>query len=267
MLRPRKIIKIDEEKCDGCGLCVPACQEGAIQVIDGKARLVNEAYCDGLGSCLGECPQGAITIEERMAPEFDPHAVARNTQDRRQEPLRHPASPPPAKPVVQGCPGAMAQSFDRSEPRSRPRTDEESVSYLRNWPIQIALVPIHAPYLQGADLLIAADCVPFTLADFHRRFLRGRVLLIGCPKLDDSDFYRRKLSELFLRNKVRSVEVAYMEVPCCFGLVNLVRLALEDSSLEIELTLTKVGIRGSVCETVGSREPHGEPEKAPIEVK
>lgn len=248
----REIIKIDEEKCDGCGRCVPACAEGAIQVIDGKAKLVSEVYCDGLGACLGECPRGALTVETREAEAFDEVAVKEHLESRVQEKL---AKGP--KPMVHGqsmpcgCPGAASQVFERKEARRPVEMSEKTdatPSQLSQWPVQLHLVPIQAPYFQEADLLIAADCVPFAFADFHRRFLRGRTLVVGCPKLDDVEAYRHKLTEIFRQNDIRSVEVVYMEVPCCFGLVHLVKLALQASGKDIPLTLTKVGIRGDVLE-------------------
>ncbi len=251
MRKRRKIIRIDEEKCDGCGLCVPACPEGAIRIIDGKARLVSEIYCDGLGACLGECPQDAITIEERDAAEFDEEAVKRH--------LAGQAKPAvPEKPVAApataaaGCPGMLARML--REARPAPVADDdgatgESPSQLANWPVQIKLVPVMAPYFRGARLLIAADCVPFAFADFHRRFLAGRTLLIGCPKLDDAAVYRAKLTEIFTANDIQSIDVLFMEVPCCFGLVQLVRLALENVPKDIPLTLTRIGLRGEILET------------------
>lgn len=237
----RKIVKIDEELCDGCGDCVPACEEGAIQVIDGKARLVSEVYCDGLGACLGECPQGAISIEEREADDFDEGAVVRHLaalEKRREE--RSPV--PPA--MACGCPGSAARTLD---PPPDPATGrDEGPSMLRNWPVQIKLVPVRAPTLDGADLLVAADCVPFAFRAFHSRFLAGRTLLVGCPKLDDAEFYVEKLAHLFRMNDVRSVEVAIMEVPCCTGMDHIVRRAIAASGREIPCTVTVVGVRGEI---------------------
>ena len=251
----RKIIKIDEEKCDGCGLCVPACAEGAIQIIDGKARLVSEVYCDGLGACLGECPQDAIIIEEREAEMFDPEAVQRHLSDRTIGHRMEEAQPPTeSDSLACKCPGTISQMLhpDRAAAPSdtdAAKTEKEAMtSLLGNWPVQIHLVPVRAPYFQGARLLIAADCVPFAFADFHRRFLDGRTLLIGCPKLDDVDLYRSKLAQIFLENDIQTVDVVYMEVPCCFGLVHLVRQALDESRRKISVTFIKVGIRGDICE-------------------
>ncbi len=248
MERLRKIIKIDEEKCDGCGQCVPACVEGAIQIIDGKARLVREDYCDGLGACLGECPQGAITIEEREAEEFDEAAVERHLAEH----VADEASPACAAAPATGCPGAVAFALDQpaaAEPAVAAPEDGPSPSRLGNWPVQLSLVPVQAPYFQGARLLIAADCVPFAFADFHQRFLAGRVLLVGCPKLDDAELYRQKLAEIFATNDIKSVDILHMEVPCCFGLVRLVQLALQDSGKQIPASVTKVGVRGEILET------------------
>jgi Fe-S-cluster-containing hydrogenase component 2 len=244
----RKIIKIDEEKCNGCGLCVPACAEGAIQIIGGKARLVSETYCDGLGACLGECPTGAITIEEREAEQFNQAAVeahlARQAQEKK-------AGPALTGHGFQGCPGSLSRMLPVEEPTHEEPDDFESTpsrSKLGNWPVQLKLAPLSAPYFQAAKLLISADCVPFAHADFHREFLAGKIVLIGCPKLDDPAFYRRKLAEIFMRNRISSIDVLIMEVPCCFGLANLVEEALNESGKEIPITYTTVGISGEVLD-------------------
>jgi len=235
----RKIIRIDESKCDGCGLCASACAEGAIAMVDGKARLVSEIYCDGLGACLGECPRGAITIEEREAGAFDAAAVERHLSHRS-------AHPVPAPPAAFVCPGAAMRDL-APEPVAPPApAGATPSSQLRNWPVQITLVPVRAPYLNGARLTIAADCTPFAYPDFHARFLTGRVVLIGCPKLDDANAYREKLATLFRENDIREVEVAIMEVPCCGGLARLVAGALGDAQKEIPLRLTRVGVRGDL---------------------
>jgi len=250
---PRKIVKIDEEKCDGCGQCVPACAEGAIQVIDGKARLVSEAYCDGLGACLAECPRGAIIIEERKAAAFDAEAVTNHLAQLAAGPAgeeRHRAAE--VEPLPCGCPGSLSQTLDAREGAFHGAADppvEAGPSLLGNWPVQIRLVPVTAPYLNGARLLIAADCVPFAFADFHRRLLDGRTLLVGCPKLDDADFYRSKLAQILRENDIKSVDVAFMEVPCCYGLVRLVQMALDDAGKSIPLALTMIGVSGEICET------------------
>jgi Pyruvate/2-oxoacid:ferredoxin oxidoreductase delta subunit len=257
----RKIIRIDEEKCDGCGQCAEACAEGAIQIVGGKARLVSETYCDGLGACIGDCPRDAITIEEREAAEFDAEAVKQHLAQESREPAK-PKTPLPTAagraaipPNGHVCPGTFAQMLQanraaqRSAGVSQQPSSPAAASALANWPVQLRLVPVNAPYFEDAELLIAADCAPFALADFHARLLDGKILLIGCPKLDDVEFYRQKLAEIFRQNEIRSVEIAYMEVPCCFGLVQIVRFALAEAGKPIPLVLTKIGIRGSVCES------------------
>jgi len=237
----RKIIKIDEEKCDGCGQCAIACVEGAIQIIDGKARLISESYCDGLGACIGECPQGAITLEERDAKEFDEDAVRKHIKGKEHE--EH----------LLSCPSASPREIERCEIlelEGKPQDLIKIPSHLRNWPIQIHLVPPIAPYLKNSELLIAADCTAFSFASFHENFIKGRVLLIGCPKLDNFDFYRKKLTEIFRQNDIKSVVVAHMEVPCCFGLVHLVHLSLKEAQKEsIPLKLIKIGIEGNIIES------------------
>lgn len=246
----RQIIRIDEEKCDGCGQCVIACAEGAIKIVDGKARLISEAYCDGLGACIGDCPQGALTVEDREADTFDEAAV--------EEHLARSAEGAEAEPdhLACGCPSAMAQTLKNE---AAPSTEAESAtaapSQLSNWPVQIHLAPPAGPYLDGAKLVIAADCTAFAFADFHRRFLTGRVLLVGCPKLDDAWFYRAKLAEVLSQNDIRSVEVVYMEVPCCSGLVRLVEQAVADSRKRAPLTLTKIAIKGEIRESTSSEVP------------
>jgi len=249
----RKIVKIDEEKCDGCGQCVPACAEGALEIIDGKARLVSEVYCDGLGDCLGECPQEAITIEERQADEFDLEATERHLTQRgeKEAPAVPETSAEADDPPFAGCPGAAARLLRNDTAVAAPdaETTARGPSMLINWPVQLRLVPVQAPYFDGARLLIAADCTPFAFADFHGRFLAGRTLVVGCPKLDDVDLYRKKLAQIFLQNDIREVEVAYMQVPCCYGLVHLVQGAVQDSGKDIPLCLTKIGVKGDILES------------------
>ncbi|MFH2010420.1 MAG: 4Fe-4S binding protein [bacterium] len=242
----RKIIEIDEEKCDGCALCVDACHEGAIQIVGGVAKLVSEIYCDGLGDCLGECPQGAITIDEREAKPFDEKAVA--THLARQRDVKKLAMAPAVHhPHVGGCPGAAMRQLTpavQSEPGG-PAADA-GPSALTNWPVQLHLVPVQAPYFDRAKVLIAADCVPFAQPGFHQNMLQGRTLIIGCPKLDDVSAYLDKLTAIFKFNDIQSVEVAFMEVPCCHGLVRLVQQALEASGKDLQPSLTRVGIRGEI---------------------
>ncbi|RJP21218.1 MAG: 4Fe-4S ferredoxin [Candidatus Omnitrophota bacterium] len=252
MLKTRKIIHIDEEKCDGCGQCVTACAEGAIQIIDGKAWLISESYCDGLGACLGECPQNAIRIEERPAEEFSPEAVHEHLQRTNGKQHAQPSGQPFELPAVSfRCPGSRPLFFEQREPASAPSgslPEQETSSRLRNWPVQLHLVPLQAPYYHHAKLLITADCVPFAYADFHQRFLADHTLMIGCPKLDDAKFYCEKLTQILLHNDIESVEVLFMEVPCCFGLVHVVRQALEACGKDIPLVLNKIGVQGKVCE-------------------
>jgi len=245
----RKIVQIDEERCNGCGQCIPACHEGALQIVDGKARLVAEVYCDGLGNCLGECPEDAITVVERPAREFDFEAVQEHLAATGRERLKENPLLAEAAAEPRGCPGAAARALAPAAAPDQASAGEAEPSQLGNWPVQLRLVPIHAPYLQGARLVISADCVPFALADFHRRFLPGRVLLVGCPKLDDVDLYVRKLAEIFKQNDLESIEVLHMEVPCCFGLVHLVEQALQDAGVDVPLTVTTIGVRGEVIGT------------------
>ena len=209
----RKIIQIDREKCNGCGLCAAACHEGAIGMVDGKARLLREDYCDGLGDCLPACPTGAISFEEREAPAYDRAAVQAAK-------ARGEAAPPPL-----GCPGTRSGRIARE---TAPAPREEAASELSQWPVQLKLAPVNAPCFEGADLLIAADCTAYAYGGFHQKFLRSRVALIGCPKLDEGD-YAEKLTEILRQNDIRSVTVVRMEVPCCGGLENAVWRALQAS--------------------------------------
>lgn len=248
----RKIIQIDEEKCDGCGICVDACAEGAIALIDGKAKLVSDTYCDGLGACIGDCPQDAIAIIEREASAFDEEAALANAaRMKKAERRRKPVNPAPQSPPVHSCPGWMTQTLRTVTPgpvAGAKTAKGGGSSRLANWPVQLMLAPMKAPYFENADLLIAADCVPFAFADFHENFLAGRTLLIGCPKLDDVDHYLEKLTQIFLRNKINSVAIAYMEVPCCRGLVRLIETAMEDAGVDLPVSLTKAGVRGGISD-------------------
>jgi len=241
----RTIVKIDEDKCNGCGQCAEACVEGAIAIVDGKARLISEVYCDGLGACIGECPQGAITTEVREADEFNQAAVEEHLARQGRQPGAHQHAHKAAHPPF-ACPSATARSLERE--MTPAATHQAIPSHLTNWPVQIMLVPPTAPYLWGARLVIAADCTAFAYSDFHRQFLDGRVLLVGCPKLDDAAFYRTKLAQVLGGNDVQDIEVVYMEVPCCSGLVRIVTDAIKETGQQIPLTLTKIGIRGEVKE-------------------
>jgi Fe-S-cluster-containing hydrogenase component 2 len=239
----RNIVKIDEDKCNGCGLCVSACAEGAIQMVDGKAKLVTDSYCDGLGACLGECPQGAITIEEREADEFDEAAV--------KEHLEKEKNPAPAKPTAHsGCPGLAARSFNTERKPGLPSSTGNE-SELRQWPVQLHLVPTLAPYWEGADILLTADCVAIAYADFQADLLRGRKVITACPKLDDTSPYIDKLTEILSQNNIKSLTVAHMEVPCCSGIVRLAVEALNGSGKKIPVKLVKIGIAGDKLEEKG----------------
>jgi ferredoxin len=256
----RQIIHIDEDKCNGCGQCVTACAEGALAIVDGKARLVKESYCDGLGACIGECPQGALVIEERLSDEFDQEAVAGHLAQ-----LDGSQAEPEAEvePLACGCPGSMAEELRPAGAHAAPaQTGAPSVAFLsqlRNWPVQIHLLPIQASYYQGADLLLAADCVPFAQPAFHHELLRGRTLAIGCPKLDDAGFYVEKLANILRANDIRSLTVAHMEVPCCFGLARVAAQAVELSGKQIPVETVIVGRDGAVQPAPGERAacPHG----------
>ena len=250
----RKIVQIDEEKCNGCGLCIPNCAEGALQIIDGKAKLISDKFCDGLGACLGHCPQDAITVSEREAEEFNEKAVEallRKEKDTKTlsrpelkslsqtQPKHHPLS-------FGGCPSSRAMEFRVAQSAGAADSSGPSASMLSHWPIQLKLVPVNAPYFKDADLLVAADCVPFAYPDFHRDFLKGKAVVVGCPKLDDIEFYIEKLTGIFKTNSIRSVTVPFMEVPCCFGLVRAIEEAIRVSGKEIPLKKVKIGIRGEI---------------------
>ena len=236
----RKIVKIDEEKCNGCGVCIPNCAEGALQIINGKAKLVSEKFCDGLGACLGHCPEDAIIVIEREAEEFDEKAVEAFLHKKPE------AKPQPQPAPFTGCPSSRAMQFKVPEARTETVSATLSVSQLTQWPVQLKLVPINAPYFQDADLLIAADCVPFAYPDFHQDFLKGKAVVVGCPKLDDIQFYKEKLTEIFKTNSIKSVTVPYMEVPCCFGLVKVTEDSIAASGKNIPLKKVKIGIRGDI---------------------
>jgi len=243
----RKIVKIDEEKCNGCGLCIPNCAEGAIQIVDGKAKLVSDKFCDGLGACLGHCPEDAITVIEREAADFDEKAVEVHLNKKQEAPLRlHPQPQPKPQPEFTGCPSSRVLQFEVPKPKAESGPKESTVSQLSQWPVQLKLVPVDAPYFQDADLLVAADCVPFAYPDFHQDFLKGKAVVVGCPKLDDIQFYKEKLTEIFKTNPIKSITVPYMEVPCCFGLAKVTEDAIEASGKDIPLKKVKIGIRGDI---------------------
>jgi Fe-S-cluster-containing hydrogenase component 2 len=240
----RKIIQIDAEKCNGCGVCVPTCAEGAIQIVDGKAKLVAEKFCDGLGACLGECPQDALKVIEREADDFDESAVEEHLQ------AQKPAKPDEGFPTAhQGCPSARVEVFDPASPcreANQPRSYADSPSALTHWPVQIRLVPPTAPFLKGADLLVAADCTPIAYPNFHRDFLNGKVVMVGCPKFDEVQDYVHKFAEIFKVAGIKSVEVVTMEVPCCQGLPVIVKKGLELAGKKVPMHQIIISTRGEL---------------------
>ena len=282
----RDIIRIDEARCTGCGLCIPNCPEGALQIIDGKARLVSDLACDGLGACIGHCPEDAITVEKREAEPYNEHKVMEtivkagpnvirahldHLRDHGQDNylgqalayLRtHGITVPPdataATGRAPGCPGSRTMDL-RDSTSGKPKGHQEpaasgAASQLRQWPVQLHLVNPRAPYFQNADLLVAADCVPFTYADFHSRFLAGKTLIIFCPKLDGSnDLYVDKLAEIFKNNAIKSVTVLHMEVPCCFGTGQVVGEAIKRSGKAIPVKDYTVSIRGEITQNPEGR--------------
>lgn len=239
----RKIIKIDKEACNGCGLCVNACHEGAIGLIDNKAVLLRDDYCDGLGNCLPVCPTGAITFEEREALDYNEEEVLRNQ--------KKPEEKAPAKVPFHGCPGSQAKSLRPAavtvteQTEQKTQTSAESISRLMQWPVQIKLVPVNAPYFKGADLLIAADCTAYAYAGFHEEFMKNRITVIGCPKLDDVD-YSEKLAEIFKQNDIKSITVIRMIVPCCGGIVNAVKDAMLASGKIIPWQVVTISTDGTL---------------------
>ncbi len=251
----REIVKIDEEKCDGCGLCVPSCAEGAIQIVDGKAKLVSEVFCDGLGACLGECPLDAITIEEREADNFDESAVEQHLAGLKEDAAQNGSKPSPAPPHhghaaeaghPPSCPSAVMRRFDQPANASAANDAPTEPSQLGHWPVQLMLVPPQAPFLKNQDVLVCADCVPFTVPDFHSRYLAGRAVLVGCPKLDNLEFYHEKLKAIFAEAAPRKVTVLRMEVPCCGGIAQVAVDARNEVAPEIPLEIHTIGIRGDI---------------------
>lgn len=277
----RKMIQIDEAKCDGCGLCLPNCPEGAIQLIDGKARLISDLFCDGLGACLGHCPQGAITIEEREAEPYNERQVMANIvkqgapvihahlqhlkehneldylrdamnylkENHLQIDLTNPQAPgaAPSQPPEGGCPGSRLMSF---APRSSAASTDDAgkrASQLRHWPIQLHLISPRAPHYQGADLLLAADCVPFAMGDFHRDYLQGKALAIACPKLDEGqDVYVEKLAALVDEARINTLTVMIMQVPCCGGLLRLAKEAVARAQRKVPIKCIVVSLQGDL---------------------
>lgn len=250
----RKIIQINEEKCNGCGACAHACHEGAIQMINGKAKLIRDDYCDGLGDCLPACPTGAITFEEREAAAYDDDAVKAylatkggDALKRHLDAKKQHSEPTLSKAPFAGCPGQRSQALhrDTNVSSSAPKLAKAPISQLRQWPVQIKLAPVQAPYFQNAHLLIAADCTAYAYGDFHSQFIRNRITLIGCPKLDDGD-YTEKLTEIIRSNEIKSLTIVRMEVPCCGGLEHAATKALKASGKFIPWQVVTVGIDGNL---------------------
>ena len=229
----RNIINIDEEKCNGCGQCVVDCAEAALQVVNGKARLIKEIYCDGLGACLGSCPTGALTVVQRESDPFDEAETEKHMHKAKKN-----------KEEFCGCPGS--RPIDFTEKAGNQHVQAETRPELTNWPVQLKLVATNAPYLNGADLLLAADCTAFSAVNFHSRFIKDKKVLIGCPKLDDAQHYYEKLTEMFRDNSIKSVTVVRMEVPCCGGLAYVVKQAIEASKKEVPYTEVVIGIKGDI---------------------
>jgi len=273
----RKVIKIDEDKCNGCALCIPNCPEGAIQIIDGKARLISDLFCDGLGVCLGHCPQGAIAIEERAAEPYDETRVMVNIVKQGKNviqahlkhlkehshegyfkqaigylkeknianPMEDDSGSGKCHTSSSDCPGARVMDLrKRVDIASENKPATQPLSELRQWPVQIMLVPPLAPYLNDADLLIAADCVPFAYAGFHRELLKGKILLVGCPKLDDIGVYADKFNQIIKNNNIKSITYVYMEVPCCLGLKNIIKSAIAVSGKDVPFEEAIISIKG-----------------------
>jgi len=275
----RKIIKIDENLCNGCGICMPNCPEGALQMIDGKARLVSDLFCDGLGACIGHCPQGAIAIEEREAEDYDERKVMGNIIKQGENTIKahlkhlkehnqteyfnqaieflkvnnikNPLDLEKQKEdsgkfcPFSGCPGSRIIDFNEKKDKSTSKAVKSNPE-LRQWPVQLMLVPPTAPYLKDSDLLITADCVPFAYPGFHQDFLKVRVLLVGCPKLDDTDYYKEKLVHIFKLNNIKTITCVHMEVPCCFGLEHIIKSALKEAGTNTTYKDITIGIKGDI---------------------
>jgi Pyruvate/2-oxoacid:ferredoxin oxidoreductase delta subunit len=233
----RNIVKIDEEKCNGCGQCVNACAEGAIRLVNGKAKLVSEIYCDGLGACIGHCPQDAITIEKREAEEFDEQATQKHISEQKkmEEQLNF------------VCPGMMSKQLRDKKDKPIISAQNSMPSELSHWPVQLKLVSPNAPYFANAELLLVADCVPFAMGNFHDKFLKDHSIAIGCPKLDDKEFYIDKLATIIKVNNLKSLIVIHMEVPCCSGLTEIARQAISKNKIAMKFEDVTIDLQGNIC--------------------
>ncbi len=259
MISKRKMISIDEELCNGCGQCIPSCAEGALAIVDGKARLVKDVYCDGLGACLGDCPTGALKVEVREAEDFDPEAVVKhlNAQGRTvpdhmptPESLRLDTENGGDRRSTGGCPGAALHSLSPCQQANIPQAAASTVSSLGHWPVQLRLVPPNAPFLQNADLLLTADCVAVALPEYHREFVPGRVVLMGCPKFDNQMEYIEKLAAIISDNDIKSITVMEMEVPCCASMTTILFEAFKRADRKVDTVRVTVGRNGSILGTV-----------------
>ncbi|HWR03263.1 MAG TPA: 4Fe-4S dicluster domain-containing protein [Humidesulfovibrio sp.] len=263
MKATRKLITVNEDLCNGCGNCVTGCAEGALAIIDGKAKLVNEVFCDGLGACLGECPTGALKVVEVEVEDFDPEAVAKHLKAQGREVPDH--MPDPASLRLDqkgscatkpgGCPGSRAMTLNRPAPQASaspcqqanvPRQQAASISNLTHWPIQLRLVPPTAPFLQNARLLLTADCVPPSFPDFNERFLAGRIMLLGCPKFDDAQSYIDKVADILRNNRIKDITVVQMEVPCCAGMTAIAQRGAHAAGVDVPITTTVITRDGQI---------------------
>ncbi len=251
----RKIVEIDEQLCDGCGMCAIACAEGALEIKDGKARLIKESYCDGLGACLSGCPQGAVRVIEREADGFDPEAVEEHLEKQKAAghkqagPSPRPSPEEGGQPFACACPSARIETFAKGPLlQKEPAIGEidESRSELSHWPVQIRLVPPGAPFLKGADLLVVSDCAPVAYPNFHQKFVRGKAVLLGCPKFDSAEEYTNKFAEIFRTADIHSVTVIDMEVPCCSAMPVIVRRGMQEAGKDIAIEEVIVSVRGEI---------------------
>lgn len=236
----RNIVKIDEAKCNGCGDCVTSCAEGAIEIIDGKAKLVSEIYCDGLGACLGSCPMDAISIEKRESAEFDESATEEYLAKKKQKHTDQPK-------LSFQCPGTMMQSFESNAEAASSAGDV--TSQLAHWPVQLTLLSPQAPYFKNADLMLTADCVPFAMGDFHSKLLKDKAIAIACPKLDNIDPYIEKVAEIIKLNNLSSLTVVHMKVPCCSGMTYVAKQAIAVSGVEMKFKDITIDLNGNICNT------------------